>query len=241
MINFCNGTNLAVLQDKLIDNYNKGLYPEDKTVKDLEQNLWVDIAAKYAPNNLVIRNYCLVDVFTQMPKHKDVIVKLLDQLSYKNYRPCVGARVFAEGYSYFNYTRAALDLWQNKFDNEEVYEIIGLIETGFVKTSYKRRDLWYPAPLGDLKDEPLKNQVEHDIVSCTVGPVSMFMINDYLRYSIYARPVGLNTHIDKSDIFYNVVDGKPMGFIFYKGYKKKYYDVWAEWYDIFCMKRLLSL
>ncbi len=238
-MNFMSGTPLAILQDNYIQAYTASQsIPDKKAIRFLENDLWIEIAYNFAPNNLVIRQYCLIDVFNNRIEHKERILNLLNLLSYKNFRSLEN-RIWAEGYSYWVYVRSALDLWVKKFQDPEAIEIIRLIEEGFLQTSYKRNGIWYPAPFGDLRDTPLSNQKDHNMQSCTIGTVSLF-VGDPVRYSIKGRPIGCNTHISKDDYNLLIVDGVPQGFHFYEGYDKKYKSRWDEIKDTLDPKRIFS-
>lgn len=244
MFNFRNGTALAVQQDQYIPLYKNGGSLSSKQISDMEQNVWVATAAKTAPNNLVLRQWALIDLFKGIPERKDNILKLFDLLSYKE----TGIyRIWAEGYSYYGYTMAAVQLWIEKFKNQtdlsNVININEKIKQGFIITSYRRNGILYPAPFGDLRDEPLSPELQifNDKPSnITVSNVTINRGNN-ITYNIIGRPIGLNVHIPKDNFNVTIINGIPSGFKFYQGYDKKYKNSWDEYCDTFNIKRVRSI
>jgi hypothetical protein len=237
-INFKFGTQLAVQQDILIDNYKKGVIPDRATIQEMESNAWVALAAKIAPNNLVIRQYCLIDLFKKEPGHQLEIRRLLNLLSYKGLSN--GPIILAEGYSYWKYIKNILNEWQKSFN--AVGDIIDRIDQGFLKTSYKRGDVWYPAPFGDLRDEPLEDslQQDHKIEATIIGIVRV-ETSEPLRYIFEGRPIGFNLHVPKNVSIVTIVNGIPQPFKFYEGYNKKYRNSFEEILDTIDPKRMASI
>lgn len=246
MFNFRSGSAVAIQQDQYIQIYKNSGFLTSKQISDMEQNVWIIAAAKTAPNNLVIRNYALVDVFKKTPANKDTILKYVDLLSYNSTEPW---RIWSEGYSYFRYTMEALDLWIRTFENQsfEIQNIIQKIRLGFVVTSYTRNNILYPAPFGDLRNEPLPAdlqlpQSKNDIA---VSNVKLRYVTNagilHVYYLISGKPIGLNTHIPKDDYVTEIINGMPQGFRFYQGYDKKYKNYWQELSDTFDPKRVKSI
>ena len=247
MFNFKNGTALAVQQDQYLQLYTSGGKLSSLQIRDMEQNLWVATASKLAPGNLVIRQWALLDLFNGLPEHTRNIMKAMDILAFKGINDTY--RLWAEGYSYFCYTMDILELWLSRFENGFDISIIkGMteeIKQGFIKTSYLRNGVWYPAPFGDLRDSPLKSdlQIKHDIETKAVSNVTLNYISSENRvwYFIKGHPIGLNTHIPKNDSTITLVNGYPMNFKFYEGYNKKYKNSREEFKDTFDPKRLASI
>jgi len=244
MFNFRSGTALAIQQDTYIPILAGGGTLSGAQIKEMEDNAWVLIASKLAPSNLVIRQYCLIDMAKGVPEHKDKILAMMDLLSYK----CSGAyRIYAEGYSYFGYTMNALEPWIAKFygkeDLSELKGILGKIENGFIATSYLHGAVWYPIPYGDTRPYPLdpKHQIDHDPCTMTISNVTFNYIGGSSWYVINGRPIGLNTHIPKDSYMVTITNGIPVGFKFYEGYDKKYKNAWAEFLDTYNYKRLKSI
>ena len=235
---FGNTTELAKIQDALIIQYKSG----NKTISkqqmdDLKNNPWITLAARIAPNNLVIRQYCLIDLFSAKAENTINIYKLLYKLSY-------GSKIWAEGYSYWLYVRDVLDLWTFTFNNSDVVQLISDVDLGFFQTSYLRNQKWYPAPFGDLRDICLLEslQIEHEIKLQTIGNVTLKRDDSgNLLYEIIGKPIGLNTHIPKDNYSISMTGGIPKGFKFYNGYDKKYLNVAEEWADTFDAKRIQSI
>lgn len=238
--NFRQGTQLAIEQDKLIEDYKNGKFPSKEVIEGLKNNVWVMTAEQLAPCNLVIRQYCLIDIFTKKPEHSYKIYNLLVKLSNTDVKNGI---VFMEGYSYYNYTLNALNLWLSVFKDGLISYLISRIDKGFIDTSYKRGDLWYPAPVGDLRDVPLEAhlQVEHTPAYWHGSNLIMNINEGRIHYTIKANPIGFNTHLAVDDQFVPIVGGVPLGFTFYEGYDKKYKNKIEEYKDTFNWKRIKSI
>lgn len=243
---FTNGSALAIQQDTLIEMIKRGDKVSSKTLRELKINWWIRRAYRAAPGNLVIRQYCIIDLIEEKPKHERKIKKMINLLS----KISDGDKflTYAEGYSYWKYTLEALSLWEDRFNDKEVSDAIDKINKGFVYTSYKRDDLFYPAPFGDLRDQPLdieSQNVAREIVNFSYNVknqnVSRIPSGHEIEYHIKAMPVGLNNHCDDEDSYYKVVDGIVEDFKFYQGYDKKYKDEEAEWTDILDIRRILTI
>lgn len=250
---YTNGYALAVQQDSLIKKLKAGKEIDRKIIRKLRINWWVKTAYKTAPGNLPIRQYCIIDIARGKPSHRRRIRKMVDTLS------CLTEAgtylTWAEGYSYWKYTYDALGMWIEKFEDQELSVIAEKIDSGFAYTAYQRPDgLYYPAPFGDLRDEPLdiKGQnlarritdFEEEARSQNVVRRISGMIWDEDRkisYRIMAMPVGLNNHCEKQSKEYEVVNGFVVGFKYYEGYDKKYKDKEAEWTDVLDIRRLITL
>jgi hypothetical protein len=246
MINFKNGTALAVQQDLYILKYLAGGTLTHKEICDMEQDLWVVLASKVAPSNLVIRQWALIDLFCGSDRHKDKILKLMDILTYEE---SGDYKIWAEGYSYFGYTMDILKLWIEKFkstgDLSVVIDLIDKVKQGFLATSYLRQGVLYPAPFGDLRDVPLDPdlQIPHDMKTMSISNVifNCAEVDGMVWYSIKGWPIGCNTHIPKSNSVIRIQNGVPVDFKFYDGYDKKYKNRWEEYRDTFDPKRLVSI
>jgi hypothetical protein len=247
---YTNGNALAVQQESLLVKYNKGEIISKDTLRDLKVNWWVRSAEKVAPGNLVIRQYCLIDLFEGKANHKKEIERLVYLLSggispYKY-------RTWAESYSYWLYTKEALFPWMNKFDKgmDSLTVMANDIDNGFAYTANRRysEGKFYPAPFGDLWEVPLDSlgQVKADSF-CMLGEtaellnVKRFYDRFTLSYEIYAMPMGLNGHCEASCHLYRIENEKPTGFKYYQGYSEKYKDVKAEWTDLLNPIRLLTI
>jgi hypothetical protein len=242
---FGNGTIVAVTQDNLFQRYKEGQAIPAQEVSGLENILWINLAITFAPCNLVIRQWCLLDLLKNNLRNKDNVANMISRLSYQGGNLY---RIYAEGYSYWQYTRMILDTWVVKFggitDMSGVKRLIEEIDQGFVRTAYLRGGIWYPAPFGDLRDVPLDKelQITHIINNMTVKNVSVSMLTGgTLKYVIKGGPIGLNTHIPKNDSTIMVVNGIPQGFKFYTGYDKKYKNKMDEMIDTFDMRRVFAI
>lgn len=239
--NFRQGTQLAIEQDFLINAYKNGVAIDKKVIDGLEKNVWVMSAKRLAPCNLVIRQYCLIDLYNKKPAHSFQIYQVLVKLSCTNVKNGI---IFMEGYSYYNYTLDALNLWLEAFPREVlIKDHIRRIDKGFVDTSYNRDGVWFPAPVGDLREGPLAGhlQIDHEPVYWHGSNLIMNINEGRVHYTIKANPIGFNTHLAVDDQFVPIVGGVPLGFTFYEGYDKKYKNKIEEYKDTFNWKRIKSI
>jgi len=236
------GTILVEYQDSLLAVYKTGEKIPKVIVNNLETNTWIKTANKIAPNNIVIRQHCLIDLINGTTEHYDDVLRNVKILSHDG-------KIWLESYSYWEYTYVFLRVWVEKFssvsDMGELSSLIEGIKTGFVKTSYRRDSLCYPAPFGDLRDEPLNTELQKQcyINKDRVTTYSIITINrfdDYIQYTIKPIPVGLNTHIPKNMFYVEVRNGLP-NFKFYTGYQNKYTNEEEELLDILNIERVKSL
>jgi hypothetical protein len=246
MFNFRNGTALAAQQDQYLKIYLAGSRITSRQISDMEQNLWVATASKLAPGNLVVRQWCLIDLFKGNPTHEIQIYEIMNLLSYKSTFPPTpqgNLRIFAEGYSYFCYTMDVLGPWLSKFKKVLIMTLVEKIKQGFLFTSYPRKGVWYPAPFGDLRNTPLHPdlQIDHPITPRTVSNVILNYFENKIWYNISGKPIGLNTHIPKDPFTIEIKEGIPERFKFYEGYDKKYKNSREEFKDIFDSKRVASI
>jgi len=235
--NFGNTTDLARLQDKLIEQYKSGNKKiSENQMNELKNHTWVKLAKKYAPNNLVIRQYCLIDLFSNNDGKRSKIYDLVKRVSYNN-------RIWAEGYTYWLYTLDALELWADIFNEKKMNNIICKINLNFLNTAYLRNDKWYPAPFGDLRDKPLDNviQINHKINTIKIANIKLRKKDNKIVYKITGKPIDLNTHIPKDNSTISISNEIPNKFKFYKGYDKKYSSKVAEMADTFDTKRVKSI
>ena len=202
---YTNGNALAVQQDSLIKKLQDGEKIDSRIIRELKRNWWVMTAYRTCPGNLVIRQYCIIDIAQGKPSHKRRIKVMLDSLTI--YKDGGSFLTYAEGYSYWKYTKEALDLWLGKFKDIDVAHIAGKVDSGFAYTSYFSPDgLYYPAPFGDLRKEPLDIKGQN-FARAFADPwagfeshnVSRMVDHDTLYYLLRAMPVGLNNHCDKKD------------------------------------------
>jgi hypothetical protein len=261
-------TALAVLQENYEAIYKQGGTITPKQLSDLKKHLWVILASKLSPSNLVIRHWCLIDLFSGSPDHVNKIKKMVDLLSYE--KDDNGMRIWAEGGYYFWYTMVILQLWLDKFaktpDNSSfltvsaIKTLINKICRGIAETAYLRAGQWYIAPFGDVRDAPMNDmpigidlqniqQQPYVIISvitrvCNSSPWTGTL--PPITYKLKARPIRFNLHIPKNDCTTLVIDGIPFvngtatKFSFYDGWGKKYKSTWAEICDMLSLKRLLS-
>jgi hypothetical protein len=250
-----NTIDLAILQENYETLYKGGVIITPEQLSDLKKHVWVILASKLSPSNLVIRHWCLIDLFSGAPDHAEKILKMVDLLSYKKDEN--GMRIWAEGGYYFWYTMCILQLWLDKFSPfsldtleasniSEINRILSTIRKGITETAYLRNGEWYLAPFGDVRNNSMAYtpigidlQDIHQQPSVTIAVISR-IDSGPITYRIKARPIRFNLHIPKDDYIVSVINGDPVGFVFYDGWDKKYKDKGAEIADMLSFKRLLS-
>ena len=239
-----NTTQLAHLQDQVIKDIQfeshtafgvENINPND--IKKLKRNLWVKMAEKFAPCNLVVRNLCILALVDKDYWHYKR--RIMNQI-YK----LKGADLWKEGYSYWLYTKPILQIYADFYEYTSIKMFIEEIDKDFQTTSYRRSDgLLYPAPFGDVRDEPLEQCLQSQDVNlysrCKSGSGWMMResINGIVYYNIKPFTVGLNGHCPAENITVKIGDGRPLlrtekcdwiAFPFYQGYDKKYKNKWDK-------------
>jgi len=235
------GSKLAQFQDMLITKVKAGGSITREETLRLMNNSWIDWAAKTAPNNLVVRQWCLIDISNGSETNKARIEKICDTLAYVGR---TASPIWAEGYSYWRYTREALDLYVARFNNVFVTNFITVVEQNFMMTGYIRNNMLYPAPFGDLRDQPIVGNPSVYLKDNFAGPVQKK--GDY--YDVASWPLGFNAHIPSAPYKIQIINGLPYvmtssgtkPFTWYQGYDKKYDSKWAELWDQFNWNRIKS-
>ena len=230
-MNFEHGSSLANFQDELFARYNSGAKITPAEIHRLESNKWVSLANYLAPNNMVVRQYCLIDLITNNPKNEKKIVSLANKIGPDH--------VWLEGYSYWLYTKPFLEKYQEKFGTAEMQTFINEIDSNFIKTAYLRDGKLYPAPFGDLRDVPLEDSLQNNTPSAEISIGIITKNND--AYSIKAAPLGFNLHTSAKGTEIKIVDGRPKNFVFYEGYDQKYKNFFQELLGMLDGRRLFSL
>ncbi|MDD4902319.1 MAG: hypothetical protein PHE24_04225 [Patescibacteria group bacterium] len=229
-VNFEHGSSLADFQDELFAKYNSGAAITPADIHRLESNRWISLAYFLAPNNMVVRQYCLIDLITNNPKNEKKIMSLADKIGSDH--------VWLEGYSYWLYTKPFLEKYQERFEAAEIKTFIKEIDSNFVKTAYLRGDKLYPAPFGDLRDVPLEDSLQNGTLSAEISIGIITKNNDV--YYIKAAPLGFNMHTSEKDAEIKIANGWPENFAFYEGYDKKYKNFFLELLDMIDGRRLFS-
>jgi hypothetical protein len=260
-------TAIANLQESYEALYKQGKTITAEQLSDLKKYMWITLASTLAPSNLVIRQWCLIDLFSNSPDHAKRIERMIDLLSYK--KDDSGMRIWAEGGTYFSYTMDILQMWIDKFPISVtlsepkntpslslttiyyIQQITGLLDKirkGIAETAYQSNGAWCVAPFGDVRPGSMSDlQTGIDLQSIqqqskvTISVISR--IDSTVRGSSYilrARPIRMNLHVPKKDCTIVVTDGVPIGFTFYTGWSGKYKSTWAEICDMLSPKRLLS-
>ncbi len=234
-----NTTELAKLQDEVIYKIIYGNNPSSKNIKKLKRNLWVKIAEKTAPNNLVVRNFCILALVNEIPywEARRKILSIIEKLS--------GNCLWKEGYSYWRYTKPILQKFAFTFDYKSIQSHIYVVDKYFQKTSYIKNGYLYPAPFGDVRDEPLEQSLQNYSVDLTKREGCGWMWREQkagnLYYYICPATVGFNTHCPSKNIkimirpdnIYFCENKIWKVYKFYQGYDKKYKNKWEAFKDTF--------
>lgn len=236
-MNFEQGTPLAKRQDRVFDKLKIAAGISGKDYSMLKGNLWVRTAERLAPSNLVIRHLVLLDLLEEQSKNYFKIRKLLSILA---------PDVWAEGYSYWRYTRPFLKYYEDEFDIS--FFRIRQIEGAFISSSYVGKDgkLW-PAPFGDLRKEPLdeitlqwatNSSVYHYHTEEDIKLHFLYKGNDI--YILWPYILGFNTHSVTKKNRVEIFSGIPQGFKWYTGYPDKYSSKKEELKDTFLNPRRIA-
>jgi len=242
--NFEYGYSLANFQDKKFHDYLYGKSISKEEEKRLTKNMWVKTAEAMAPSNLVVRHYCLIDLYKGRAYHKRRIRGQLNIL---------GKDIWREGYSYWLYVKPMLSEYHKKFHRYGSF--IKNMDKKFQETSYMWKDgKLYPAPFGDIRRIPLEDELQTGVPVLSdrkIGPLFIdFISPNIVIYHIISSSIGLNTHIPLEDhivvvtpdtIYVNGYDGTITPFKWYEGYDRKYKDMSAQFKDTFHWKRITSL
>jgi hypothetical protein len=252
-----NTIDLAILQENYEAIYKQGGTITSEQLSNLKKHVWVILASKLAPSNLVIRHWCLIDLFSNSPDHADKIKEMIDLLSYK--KDDNGMRIWAEGGYYFWYTMCILQLWLDKFFSwgaslpllpimSKICQMIEEICKGIAETAYFRNGEWYVAPFGDVRKSPMSNMpIGIDLQNikqqsnAVISVISRSSQNsNIVVYKLRARPIRFNLHIPKNNAKVTVINDTVIGFKFYTGWSSKYKNQWDELWDMLSFKRLIS-
>lgn len=237
MINFEQGSNLAKRQDRVFEDIRDGYMPSKQDLAAIKGNAWVKMAFLTAPSNLVVRHFCLLDLISNEAKNYVLIAECLKKLA---------PDLWAEGFSYWKYTEPFLALYVRRFWNPpklpEAYATyfnnkMKKVEEEFIASGYQKDDMLYPAPFGDLRNEPI-GPINGRVVRINYD--STFLQKRGKEYTVKDYPIGLNTHTPKESKII-ILNGYCYGFKFYEGYDKKYKNKAAEIADTLSFKRILSI
>lgn len=229
---------LASRQDLCLSSLGTCRKIPSSTIEYLEHHPWVLIARKLAPSNLVIRTDCILDLVSGIPSRRKAIAQQIDKL-------CLTTNhLWAEGYSYWKYTKAALLPYYKKFGFFGPF--VRKIDRNFRDTSYEVDGVLYPAPFGDLRHEPLEEHLQTTMF--TFSEYSAPPIVKHMRtYKVSANPVGLNCHCPSENQIWtitptgNVCDPKGNEFPWYTGYPAKYKNKISEITDLLKPTRIFSI
>ena len=238
---------LADFQQGLYDKIVKGIPFSDSDKKRLNgvnaENVWINTASSIAPNNLVIRQYVIQDHHDFCSERCLQIVRMLRLLTRCTDQSA--PMLLLESYSYWKYMKPFLVVYANKFARDDVRGLsiksfTQRIDEGFQATAYLRGDVLYPAPFGDLRDEPLEDCLQDR--SKVQSSVNIFPVTKLgNHYEIEGCAVGLNGHIQTKNSEAMIVDGVPMPFKWYNGYESKYPTWQSQVANTFNFKRIFSI
>lgn len=240
---FIYGSELANFQDEIFRKYkeNPSTSWSNHTIEKLSKNRWIKLASKLGPNNLVIRNHCLVDLLRKNQDHRDEILKLCHVLAPSG--------LWLEGYSYWVYTEPFLSAYETSSYASPATSIAlrdfrTQVQKAFIQTAYSRLGILYPAPFGDLRNTALAPSLQ----TAEIPDIAQKhpVMKQLPRYYITPKPLGFNLHTGTKESVYIIDSGipkKPNGdtFVWYEGYDKKYPTKIKEIQDMMNLKRILSI
>jgi len=233
---------LASLQDNIFNQLMTGQEISEKDYKKLKRSIPVKIAEILAPCNLVVRNYCLLDLISGQNKHQTKIFNLCLKMCGTSNMSWAD-KLWQEGHSYWGYTRYILKVYGQHFNEAWVTDCINTINNNFRRTSYERDGISYPAPFGDIWNIPLENELQQPKDKSNCGPIRI----ELPIIKVNTNPLGLNLHTTYVNTVYDTTSGIPVNmqtdkpFKFYQGYKEKYPHVWNEIWAMLSIRRLLSV
>jgi len=234
------GCELADWQEDKINRVESDVYGATDTVeiRQNRNNLYIIAARVLAPSNLIIRQYCIEDIYLNCPAHLSEIIHLYKMLS-------LDGIIWLEGYSYWLYTRRALDLYIKHFKAKYLTEVtildnlINKTYDGFITTSYQRNGIKYPALFGDLREIPIVIEEERKgflkgltveestrLINHIVITRDDYYTQEYTSWIIIPHGRGFNSHIPHKKYFakanYHVANGVALfvditGFKFFTG------------------------
>jgi hypothetical protein len=220
----------------------------------LRGNIWIRIAAKVAPGNLVIRHRCLIDLLSNTPKHAAQIKQMILLCSRDG-------ELWLEGANYwFEDTLSVLNVWMMQFPATSmqlgINKLVEQISNNFVASSYKAADgTWRAVPLGDTYDRAIpelnKPELHRITAELRLGNISstVFESPNNTDYEILSSYLGINWHACGSRYVIilngNIISINGREYKWYDGNKKKYvkkgkYSYWLELQDTFRWCRVKS-
>ena len=219
-------------------------------VDKLKNNYWIKISRIIAPNNLVIRHLCLLDLISKCPNHYKEILDQLKKLTYSKETIILGKLVmptrllYAEGYSYWLYIKNFLQVYNDKFlvnCGSYIQSYISKVDSGFQATAYLRGTVMYPAPFGDLRDQPLEDVLQNS--STIFNTINIAPINkrNNTIYQVESMPIGLNGHIPLNNYIVDIKNGEPVPFSWYQGYSQEYPTMWSQMMNTLNPKRVWAI
>lgn len=236
-MNHFDTSTLARLQDRAIYSIKRGKAISKWHYDQLRSNWYIKLANYLAPSNLTIRNDVILDITEGSKNRRDRISSHIGKLFNEG--------MWAEGYTYWLYTRDALKLIRTEWI--WLSKIIDKTDISFIKTSYFRNGKLWPAPYGDLREYPIHRFIisAHPEIrphyTISIGSITKTRSSFHERiYHIRPFTVGLNTHTVKNESIISITKGVPTPFIFYKGYDKKYKNKLEEIKDIFDPRRIFK-
>ena len=254
-------TKIAILQDNAIDN-KLSIMNNDTTFNyndelTINQKLFLFVSRFINKSNLVIRHLTLQDIYNNNNVNEKNILKLVKVLSYYNDTIPENPLIWAEGYSYYEYTKVPISIYlKSNMDSvkQQIRDMLDLIENGFMITSFYNSEehLFYPLLLGDLRKEPLNYFLQEKLKSKNTQIKCDISINPYINqyygynksivYKLKARPIGFNIHIPvKDSTIFIYENGKIANFEYYRGIEYKYKSSFSQLLDLMQWNRIKTL
>lgn len=221
-MNFEWGTKLAERQDRAIAALLSDGFPAVDDFAKLRANRLIWLAAIFAPSNLTIRHYALLDLMQNVDKR---LMKIQRQ-----YHLLTDCGLWREGHSYWCYTKPVLLKYAETFNFGLLRGFIQDMDMYFQDTAYKCGHVYKAAPFGDLWNGPIDT---HSIMPRFISfkPVTWHVQEN--KITINTRALRFNLHTDTVNRTYDVSSGVPVDehgvpFKFYTGYWDKYPTKWSE-------------
>lgn len=242
---FETGKPLAQFQDQKLKDYKDGKQLTKEEEIRLENNLWVITAKKLAIGNLPVRQYCLIDLFNDNDRNKNIIKMMLDTL---------GNQIWREGYTYWLYTKPFLMEYYKKFSLFGSF--VDKLDHKFKRIGYEGFEgIYFPTPYGDVRKIPLRRHLQDDKIitkaNDIIFPISKnTILPGVIEYTVEKCPVGFNTHVPNERRIIRIIGKETIcvyvnnscsEFSWYEGYDKKYDGKLSEYMDTFNYDRVNSL
>lgn len=257
-MNFQRGSALAVFHESIFKKLESKERVSKRDIRTLKNNYWIKLAFWFAPSNLVVQHYCLLDLCTYESRYVDRIFLILSILTQGSYE-----KIWVEGYGYWGQIRKFLIrygfLLHGLRNHKDVplNRVIREIDIGFFSTAYRNNGLLYPIPIGDFCKEPIReingypkpdsNFFSNDgaedysviIGSCRRRGSTYFIQESYVGFNLHTRNTNRNIQVDNGTLM-EVCSEKKIPVKYYEGHEKKYPNTISILKDLLAIPRIIS-